>query len=709
MTSVMPSPIPLDMPPGDPEALADLIQDVAGAAFWFAVLGGHLAGPAASAPGWLGADAAAAATQVGTVATLARDAYDAVLRAAGRLRAHSERVEEVRRRVRDLESEQREDFTGAWARLHRLEHSEWLVRSGSPEAYAIVGELEASESARRRQHAALLEDLADDGDATARVLSECCAVVGGRGAPGDAGRVLAHLAVQLPGWGDPELARRGYALADVLRGRFDRDLELLVEEAAVHAGSPAFAAAFLSGLGVDGVRALLQMLGEGAFGDDMLGQTSAMARLLATALGAAGAAPVRRDPLEDVLTGSYVDLDGVTNEPDLVALGIAAVLAASTRAVRPSGPTLAAWGRQVLARERVLGEGAAQRVFREVLDPEIVDRFDVVPLIVEFLGDGRDPGAAADLLAGRHVWDALLARAWDDDGAALGRLVDTAAGAEGPTGDEAVRGGLEALGSGLADHDPDDWTVHRDTAAAVSPAIGEAVARHVSVATDALHAGASGPADGAVGDVLRGLGYLTLDGGAAAAVERALMTWARAQPVDLSAITTCEPLAVVAVPSAYVAVREYGQRLEFALHGFEEQQAAARREFVWNVTVGLGTEFLPGPFGVVGGLVEGYVAILLGMDGTWDNGEDGGLRLEQDDAEAAAREGLPPDAQAEAESVTAWARVAFDRTAGALGDPVPPASPETDWVGPLLDVLVPGPDDPAKRLRAGVPPPSGHR
>src|SRR4051812_46298614 len=99
MSGRMPSPIELPMPPGDPEALADVVQDAAGAAYWLTVLGERLCGPAADAPGWIGDDAAAAVGQIGRIATLTRDAANAVLAVTGRLGAHVGCLREARRGV----------------------------------------------------------------------------------------------------------------------------------------------------------------------------------------------------------------------------------------------------------------------------------------------------------------------------------------------------------------------------------------------------------------------------------------------------------------------------------------------------------------------------------------------------------------------------------------------------------------------------------
>lgn len=203
MSVVMPDPVPLEMPPGEPAAVDELGRDVAAAAFWLALLRDELSGPAASAPGWLGDDATAATAQLVLVARLARDAAAEVLRVTGRLSAHGELLRETRRAVQGLRVEQDEDHRAAWHRLQGLGDLGTAMQTEVPEAVAIVEDLHASEAARRRRHAVLLEELADDAAATARVLADAGRPIGGTGRPGDEGRVLAHLAAELPGWGAP--------------------------------------------------------------------------------------------------------------------------------------------------------------------------------------------------------------------------------------------------------------------------------------------------------------------------------------------------------------------------------------------------------------------------------------------------------------------------------------------------------------------------
>ncbi|HEY0403643.1 MAG TPA: hypothetical protein VGD09_16615, partial [Blastococcus sp.] len=139
----MPSPVPLDKPPGDLGALAGLVREVAGAAGCLAAVDDRLLGAATTAPGWLGDDAAAAAAQVGAVTALVRAVSDAVLPAIGRLNTHAERLLETRRQVAALVAEQREQFAEAWGRWAQVESLQLQVMSGGADVRAIVEEVEA--------------------------------------------------------------------------------------------------------------------------------------------------------------------------------------------------------------------------------------------------------------------------------------------------------------------------------------------------------------------------------------------------------------------------------------------------------------------------------------------------------------------------------------------------------------------------------------
>jgi hypothetical protein len=681
MTTAMPDKIALDMPPGDAGALAELVREIAGAAVCLAAVDDRLLGAATTAPGWLGEDAAAAAAQVGSLTALVRAVSDAVLPAIGRLNTHLERLLEARQQVAVLTAEQGEQFAEAsrrWAQLPDL-HVQLMI--DGPDVRAIVEEVEAAEASRRRQHTALSEELEDDATATARVLADCCAVIGGRGAPGDANRVVAYLAAQLPGWGDLELGRLGRALANRLTGGATAEKRAeYAAAAAPFAGRSAFANAFLADMGEEGVTYLLTFLGDNAFGPD-----SSVARLLAAAFGAAVPTGGAHDRVADVLDAEYVHAEDRYGQSDTVAAGLATVLAAgrslASRGVQTR--TVAEWSRQMLLWEHEQHMPVGRRSVEGA--PEVSDPTE---LVVRVLADRDDAAASAALLDDTRIWEALLRRAWGDGGASLGQLVAQAGLEPGAAGDQAVRTGLQVVGSGLAADDPAHWTVNRDTLAAIAPALGSAVAGHVSVAVDALQVGVDGRLSAGREDVLTGLGYITLDRGAAAEVERALLSWALVQPSALTGTGPLSPLPAIAVPSAYLAVQQFAQRSDYALDGLEARETAENRAQWWDMTVGLFAQLVPGYPGIAAGVLEGFAAILLDMDGTWENGVDRGLVFDRDDAAATALAPLPPGRAADAQAVSRQAVAAFDRTATALGVRQPPESPPIDLLEPVLGGLL---------------------
>jgi hypothetical protein len=680
MTTAMPSPVPLDKPPGDLGALAGLVREVAGAAGCLAAVDDRLLGAATTAPGWLGDDAAAAAAQVGAVTALVGAVSDAVLPAIGRLNTHAERLLETRRQVAALVTEQREQFAEAWGRWAQVESLQLQVMSGGADVRAIVEEVEAGEASRRRRHTALLEELEDDAAATARVLADCCAVVGGRGAPGDANRVVAYLAARLPGWGDEELAGRGRALANRLTGPATSETRAAAaEEAAPFAGRTAFANALLAGIGEEGVTYLLTFLGDNVFGPE-----SSVARLLAAVFGAAAPSGGAHDPVGDVLNAEYVRAEDRNGVSDTAAAGLATVLAAGLS--MPSGGvqtrTVAGWSRQLLLWEHEQRMPVGMRSVEGA--PEVSDP---TALAIGILADRADAAVSAALLDDTRVWEALLSRVWGDAGVALGEIVTQAALEPGAAGDHAVRTGLQVGGAGLEADDPADWTVNRDTLAAIAPALGGAVAAHVSVAVDALQVGVDGRSGGGRADVLQGLGYVTLDRGAVAEIEQALHRWALSQPGSLDGTGSLSPLPAIAVPSAYLALQQFAQRSDYALDCLEARKAAENRAEWWRLTVGLYAQLVPGYGGIAAGVLEGELAIVFDMDGTWENGADRGLVFDRNDAAAAALAQLPPERSADAQAVRQQAIAAFDRTATALGVRRPPASPEADYAEPLLGGL----------------------
>jgi hypothetical protein len=685
MTVVVPEPVPLEMPPGDPAALEDFVADVAGTAYRLAVVSTCLTSSNATAPHWRGADASAAAAQIGVVASLAEELSGGVAAAAHRLRMHHDRLIQVRQRIAALRTQQDEDFAVAWGRLSRIEDYQLVAMTDGPQAVGIVEELEAAEAARRREHAGLLEELADDAAATARELADASRVVGGSGGLGDGGQVIAHLAAELPGWGDAELRRRGADLAGAVLGTLSPIArESAAREAAAYAGSTAFSGTFLAALGEDGVRDLLTLLGDGD-----LDATSALARTLGLALGSAVPTGPGGGAVGEVLTATYIDADDVGTHPDLVALGMGVVL----RAGGTAGPrlgTVVNWGRQMLDRERVQGQGltGSRAVDRAAPIGEVLDPTDPMEVVLERLTRDHDASYAAAFLAERSAWDVLLARPWDDDAIAFGRLIDHAGTAGGPVGGDAARAGLEALGTGLDDGDPDGWTVDRGTAAVVAEPLAGSVVAHIEPVAGALERAADGTVGPRDGDALRGLGYLTLDEGAARAVQEGLHGWATEPTADPGPAEV-----VVVVEGAFVAAREYGQRLAYALHGFEQQAAAELSKDRWDaVTTILTLPVAPSRrLGRVLGSdpLEGaldYAAMVVGWDGTWDNGVDEGVRFGRGGAVRAVL-GLLPHEGGETEMLATRAVVAYDRTTESLGSPLPPTSPVRDYIGPLLGGL----------------------
>src|SRR4051794_19331016 len=678
MTIAMPDPLPLDMPPGDAEALDELVREVAGVARCLAEIDERLVGAAAAAPGWLGDDAAAAATQVGAVAALVQSTSSTVLSVVGRLTGHADVLQQTRRQVEALRDEQDEQFREAWQRWSRIPDLPVQVMTGGPDVRAVVEELRAGGAGRRRGPPALMEGLSDDAAATARVLVGACAVVGGRGGPGNTDRVIAHLAVEFPGWGDLELARQGRALAGRLTSGTPEERASVAAGAAPLASHSAFANALIAGLGVPGVTYLLEFLDYNGLAPD-----NPVARLLAAALGAAVPTGRPGDPVARVLDAEYVHRDDRYGSSDDVAAGLATVLAAGLSL--PGGGvqtrTVAEWSRQLLLREREQREPVGRRSVD--LAPE---RSDPAALALGILAQRADAVLSAELLADGRVWEAVLRRVWDDGGVALGEVIASAARESGAAGDRAVRTGLSTVGGGLAADDPADWTVDRDTLAAVAPALGVAVAAHVDVAVDALHVGVDGRTGRDQGDVLAGLGYVTLDREAAAVVEQALSGWVQAGPVAPAGTGPGAPLPGAAVLGAYVAVQEYAQRSAHALDALEDREAAENKQWLWEHSAHLVPEILPGYWGVLGGVVEGGLAILSDMDGTWEDRVDRGLVLARTDAAALAVAAARPQDAADVRALSGHAAAAFDRTAAVLGERRVPRSPETDWFAVVEDL-----------------------
>ena len=488
VTVVVPDPIPLDPPPGRPEGLDALAWDVQASCYLLGVLETTLRGPAGRAPNWQGDDADAAGATVRTLTELANDISNVQGVAASRILLHRDRLLDALGRIRALVAQQDDDYAAAWGRLSALPDPAFAMRSGDPAASAIVEDFQASEAARRREHAALLAEVADDAAETARVLADCSHLLGGSGRPGDGSRVVAHLALLLPGWGDAELAARGAGLAQLLLGQgTPEEHERLAAEAAAYAGNPAFGRALLAGFGPEGLALLLNSLGSGTFGPE-----SEVAGVLAAALGALPTGDSPFDPVRQVLDGVYLRADDASVNGQLTAAGMALVLAAGAGLARggPGAEVLGSWARQLLLNEHENAGRVAGGAY--VPAGGDVSLGDPAGLALGLLLDTGEAVAAAGLLGDRSIWEALLSRFWGDGGTTLDALVGLAAEDVGPAGDGALRTGLEAIGAGLQPGDPGLRTVNRATVGHLAPALGMALAAHVDVVVDLLWVGVDG-------------------------------------------------------------------------------------------------------------------------------------------------------------------------------------------------------------------------
>jgi hypothetical protein len=361
-------------------------------------------------------------------------------------------------------------------------------------------------------------------------------------------------------------------------------------------------------------------------------------------------------------------------------------MAALLTAAAPGGrgglrlETVAEWGRQLLRRERAqgvfAGAGAVPADWAQ-------DTFDPAALVIDVLAAGGDPRAAAALLADKESWEVLLSRRWADDGASLSAVVSLAGAETGQAGAASVVTGLTALAGGLDDGDSTDRTVNDGTAARLAQPLATGVSAHAEILVDSLAgaAAADGPVAPGTGDVLRGLSFLTLDRAAAERVQEVLTAWTERQQAAGMA------LPAVGVHAAYLAVREYGQRLPHALRAFAEQELANDRKWLWDsATAPL--QFVQGTGGRVAGLIEPFAAKLLGADGSWDAGEDEGLVFDREDAAAAAVAGARSPGQAgvaATDQAAGEARTAFDRTARVLGTMKTPTPVHHSWTETALD------------------------
>ncbi|MDT0274905.1 hypothetical protein [Blastococcus goldschmidtiae] len=658
MTALVPDPVPLDPPPGDPRALADLAARLEAAGALLAELGAQVPGELATASSWTGRDADAAAAQVRCVGELARDAADALLCAGARLARHQRLLEDARDELAVLRRAQEDDLAAAALRIGGVVDP----AAGGADPFE---ELERAEAARRVVAVAIRAEVTDDAAATAAVLAACSAVAGGSGGPGDRARVENHLGELLPGWHEALLGQRGRDFAAELGSAghgsdLERTaaLEAAAREVLPWAGDGALASAVLTELGAGGLRDVLRQLGNGS-----LSAGSALARTMAAVLGApvpAGAAGA----VARVRDARHVDRDDVRSlESDHVALGMGVVLAAGRGDHRAGPPpaTVRAWGRQIVARERALG--AERIVDRLGPQPAPAPPGDPLEEVLVRLAAADDPAPAAALLGAEPTWTHLLHRSWDDDGAAFGALVDRAAGEPGDDGADVVRSGLRALATGLGDDgDPTGWTVDRTTAAGVAPALAAAVAARPEVVVEPLSRAATGTGQR---DqlLLRGLGYLSAEPEAAVVLDD-VVPEAVVSPAGGAGAGPARPGDVGA---GYLAVREYGQRLVHALDEFTAQEEAGRRLRITEVVTGA-LEIGPVWARPIGRAVS-VLSVVADADGTWDAAPDDGEHV-------AVSADMPQAA-------------AYRQVAAVLGTPTAPDPPPIDWMGLAAD-LAPG-------------------
>ena len=678
---MLPEAAALDDPPGRPESVQDAVAGARAVAGLLTELAGSV--ETARAPSWEGDDARALTRRCAVVSSVSADAADALLRGAGRLSQHAELWHGTRARLAALRGEQELDRAAVSRRVALpLDPSDPFAASVDDALAALA----AAEGRRAAEHRRLLAVLEDDVADTARVLRACCVVVGAVGGRGRVGREVAHLAPLLPGWAAREVTARGHGLGEVLRYGDPRGSEASAMALVELAGDAAFASALLSSLGVAGLRQLLLDLDHVE-----LGEGSAVARVLAAALGAAAALPAADGRVQDVLSARYVDPYDAARLPDQVARGLAVVALTGARYGQPPGPrTIAAWARHVALREAARGP-VADRLGFLADDTAAGDPLHGLTVTLASHGDGA---AAAELLVDRRVWTHLLARPWQDGGDALVAVVASLSEAAGRPARTALHAGLEALGTGLEDGRPDGWTVDRRIATAVRPGLAEAVSTHVGAITGLLADVADRCPAAEELAALRGLGYLTIDAGATEALMRGLQAWAGRLPPR--PLTAGGAAVLVAVPSAFLAVRHYGQRLAYSLGTHDRQAEAERARRRWDVSVGLPVDILMNVAGKRVPLAEPLVGALeisaqrwADADGQFDIGEDVGTRFTGADAAAWATAGAEGSREDGLRHIARAAADVYQRAGSALGEPVIATPPEQKglWQAVMEDVV----------------------
>jgi hypothetical protein len=151
---------------------------------------------------------------------------------------------------------------------------------------------------------------------------------------------------------------------------------------------------------------------------------------------------------------------------------------------------------------------------------------------------------------------------------------------------------------------------------------------------------------------------------------------------------------VLAAPAAFVAVREYGQRLGYALHGFEQRDRAVEDQQNWQRVVSVPLLLVKGVPGALAQTLDPYVAHWVGADGTWDDGPDTGQVLTTGSAVAVTAADLTTGQRAAVSGLEEQVATAYRTATARLGVPVPPVPPRWDGTPGLIDS---GPDAGAVR------------
>jgi hypothetical protein len=673
--SLLPEPAPLDPPPGSPDAVEDAARDASAAARFLDELTDRL--NSARTPAWQGADAEAAEARRSRLARLADQSAETLHSTASRLGDHAEVLREVQARLAVLRAAQDSDFAVARSRVALpLDPTDPLA--ADPED--VVAALRAADADRRAEHARLVARAEDDAAATIRVLAGVASAVAGTPRY-DSDAALLRLAVLLPAWGTPEVARRGALLARAVRHGTPDGGEMGAEalQAAARAdldlaADPAYASAFLAGLGPVLARGWLGAAWSGAAADDP--RTDLFARTL-SALDRDGAGPPW---LAGLLEGASAD-----GELAMVAGGVGAVLARA-KALGLTGPppaVAAAWARSLVREERAAGHATDLGVAPAGADPAATDP---LALLADAVVEQRAARAAADLMSDDDAWTVVLSRFWNDP-ALRDSLVTTVADAPGEAARPALGAGLAALGTGLEDGDPDDWAFVEERIPEVAPVLATALLRHPDVLARPLTGAATGTADPGSVRALRGLAVtVALDEGTdperrGAVGDRIARALSHPHP---GALPVAAGAAAVAVPAAFVAVREHGARLAHAMEQHRRRDEAEARAYLWDWTLGLGftgAGLAPG-LGVPVAIAGTVLTDVLGADGSYTLGRD--RRLHHRLPEAVAAADLARSGSAHV-ATAREAALAYARTLVALGTPAVPQERDESLAAKLVE------------------------